>query len=160
MCSESRFVPQLASATSAAQSPPCATRRRASASASQGRRGASVPTACRASGASLSADRVTVTATASTATLRPESVRAAGTSPPDTTVRGAAERLLGFMRGVQFQSIGGYSQRMSVSLNSLQVSGRLPWRPRAGFRWPLSRLHVSRWSAQWTAVFRQLLPAG
>lgn len=89
------FVPQLASATSAARSTPCATRRRASASVSQGRRGASAPTACRASGASLSADRVTVTATASTATLRRESVRAAGTSPPDTTVRGAAASLSG-----------------------------------------------------------------
>lgn len=69
-----------------------ATRRRVSASVFQGPQGASVPTACRASGASLSADRATVTATVSTATLRPESVRAAGTSPPDTTVRGTPHK--------------------------------------------------------------------
>lgn len=55
---------------------------------SRGPRVASVHTACRASGASLTADRASVTATASTATLRLESVRAAETSPPDITARG------------------------------------------------------------------------
>lgn len=63
-------------------------RRPASANVSRGPLGASVPTACRASGASLSADRAIVTATAITATLRLETVRAAETSPQDPTVRG------------------------------------------------------------------------
>lgn len=80
--------PQLVTVTPWALSAPCATRPPATASVFQGPRVASVHTACRASGASLIADRASVTATASTATLRLESVRAAETSPPDTTARG------------------------------------------------------------------------
>lgn len=55
-------------------------------------RDASVPTAYRVFGGSLSADRASVTATASTVTLRPESVRGAETSPPDITVKGTMWR--------------------------------------------------------------------
>lgn len=67
-------------------------RRPASVRAFQGLRGASVLTACRVTGASPSADHVTVTATATTATLRLDSVRAAETSLPDTTARGGTAR--------------------------------------------------------------------
>lgn len=63
-------------------------RRQASVRVFQGLPGASVLTACRVTGASPSADRVTVMATVTTATLRLDSVRAAETSLPDTTVRG------------------------------------------------------------------------
>lgn len=84
--------PQRANATPEGRRAPSATRRRASARVSRGPWGASVRAACRATGASPSAGRVTATATATTATLRPASARAAGTSPPDTTARGRGAR--------------------------------------------------------------------
>lgn len=86
------FSLQLASVTRWGQSEPSATRRPASVNVSQGPLGASVPTACRASGASPSAGRAIATATAITATLRLETVKAAETSPQDITVRGGMKR--------------------------------------------------------------------
>lgn len=40
------------------------------------------------------------------------------------------------------------------------MSRWLPWRSRAGFRRPLSSLHVSRRSAKWTSLLRKLLHDG
>lgn len=51
--------------------------------------------------------------------------------------------------------------RLSTHLEpDVQVSRRLPWRPRVGFRRPLSSLHVSRRPAKWTPLLRQLLRLG